>query len=146
MDTATAQEAYANLVKRHLSPAFRDRGWKGSGGRYQFPSDTHWIQAGLQSSSWNDRDHVRFTMNLGIVSRAGWAEMVTAGRASHDAPNANVHFGAPADGARLGGLASDTSRDEWFEVTPKTDLVELAKKVMDDFDRFAQPWFAEREV
>src|SRR5690349_15989611 len=71
----TAHQAYAALVKAGLSPGFRARGWTGSGGRYQLPSETHWVLAGTQKSASSDRDEVRFTVNLLVVSRDDWSEI-----------------------------------------------------------------------
>jgi hypothetical protein len=136
----TAQTSYAQFVKNHLSPAFRARDWKGSGGRYQKASGTHWIQAGLQKSAWSDRDDVRFTVNLSVISRAEWSARQESKAAP---PSPNTHYGWFQQSARLGMLASSSEIDVWWQLDPTTNLETLAIEVMGTFDRFAVPWFTE---
>jgi hypothetical protein len=68
----TAQAAYGELIKTQISPGFRERGWRGSGGRYEYPSDENWILVGFQKSAFSDRDGLRFAVNLVFASKVNW--------------------------------------------------------------------------
>ncbi len=41
-------------VKDLISPALRTMGFKGSGGRYQLPSEDQWALLGFQKSTFSD--------------------------------------------------------------------------------------------
>lgn len=47
----TAQDVYKRLINDSLSPAFRERGFSGSAGRYSLNSKTHWALLGFQKSA-----------------------------------------------------------------------------------------------
>ena len=67
---ATTQENYAALVKDRLSPAFRELGLRGSGGRYELPLRVPgWALPDLQRSAYSDKAEIRFTVNLLVVSQ-----------------------------------------------------------------------------
>ncbi|MGW4928281.1 DUF4304 domain-containing protein [Agromyces sp. NPDC004153] len=143
MNIETAQQAFVALVNTGLSPGFRARGWTGSGGKYQLPSESHWVLAGVQKSSFSDRDEVRFTVNLTVVSRADWTE-IRERRGGREAPNATTHPGSPGHWERLGMLASPDNVDVWWSVSPQSDLAEVAKSVMSTLDEYGTPWLSER--
>ncbi|WP_448811939.1 DUF4304 domain-containing protein [Agromyces bauzanensis] len=132
-----------HLRRRGLSPGFRARGWTRSGGKYQLPSETHWVLAGTQKSAFSDRDEVQFTINLLVVSRADWAE-IRERRGGGVAPLATTHPGSPGDWGRLGMLASPDDLDVWWTVSPRSDLPELANSVLTTMDGFGTPWLSER--
>jgi hypothetical protein len=139
MHNKTAQQAYASMVKVDLSPGFWARGWSGSGGRYQLPSDSHWVLVGLQKSAYSDLDEVRFAVNLSVVSRAAWEEIAKRpGRQA--APTPNTHPGSQGWWERLGMLASPDHRDLWWSVSMRSDLSEVAGSVLTAFDQFGVPW------
>ncbi len=48
--TPTAQEQYRIMINGVISPALRSLGLKGSGGRYELPSVTHWALLDFQKS------------------------------------------------------------------------------------------------
>lgn len=127
------------MVKADLSPGFRVRGWSGSGGRYQLPSDSHWVLVGLQKSAYSDRDEVRFAVNPSVVSRSAWDEIAKrSGRQA--APSPNTHSGPQGRFERLGMLASPDNRDMWWTVSLRSDLTEVAGSVLTAFDQFGVPW------
>lgn len=50
-DDPTPQVVYAELMKRVFAPALREAGLKGSGGRFELPSQKYWAQLGFQKSA-----------------------------------------------------------------------------------------------
>lgn len=139
----TAQQAYAALVKTGLSPGFRSRGWIGSGGKYQFPSESHWVLAGTQKSAFSDRDEVKFTLSLLVVSRADWTE-IRERRGLSGPPRATTHPGTPGEWERLGMLASPDRLDVWWTVSPRSNLPEVSSAVLTALDEFGIPWLLDR--
>lgn len=144
MDVVTAQDAYRVLVNAHLSPALRELGFKGSGGRYQRPSETHWSLLELQKSAYSDREDVRFTANLRVVPRNLWLPKTKSVGIQALRPVSGVFWDAD-DEARLGMLASDADIDEWWSLIPTTDLAELSASFVSDLTTFGLPWMDERE-
>jgi len=59
-------------MKEEIAPALRRLGFKGSGQRFELPSDTHWAIVGFQKFSWSSQDQVEFTLNVTVVSRDEW--------------------------------------------------------------------------
>ena len=72
-----AQSIYQDIVKDSLSPALRQLGFKGSGGRYSLPCAHCWAQLGFQKSVYSDAEEVQFTANLQVVNTSDWAEART---------------------------------------------------------------------
>ena len=68
----TAQEAFTKMLRQEVAPALRRLGFKGSGQRYELPSETHWAIVGFQKFSWSDRDRVEFTLNVQVIGRNEW--------------------------------------------------------------------------
>jgi hypothetical protein len=143
MDIVTAQDAYRVLVNGHLSPVLRGLGFKGSTGRYQRPSETHWSLLELQRSAYSDRDEIRFTANLRVVPRSLWRP--DGKRISIQAlkPVPGVYWDGDNE-ARLGMLATDDI-DLWWSLTAATDLAELSASFVSDLTTYGLPWMDERE-
>jgi len=68
----TAQSMYADLMKQRFAPFLREAGLRGSGGRFQLGSGIALAAVGFQKSAHNDRDDVRFTINLSAIPRDEW--------------------------------------------------------------------------
>jgi len=49
--------------------ALRRLGFKGSGQRYELPSDVTWATLGFQKSAYSDSLAARFTINVTVISR-----------------------------------------------------------------------------
>jgi hypothetical protein len=45
----SAQDLYTFLMKTDFGPALRQAGFRGSGGRFELPSATHWVQPDSRS-------------------------------------------------------------------------------------------------
>jgi hypothetical protein len=139
----TAQAAYGELIKTKISPEFRDRGWKGSGGRYEYPSDENWILVGFQKSAFSDRDGLRFAVNLVFASKVNW-EIEKESWGGREKPPTGTYLGDAGAHARLEMLASERNVDEWWRISPGSDLAQTASDVMGKFDRFGTEWITQQ--
>lgn len=59
----TPQGVYPDLMKGVFAPALREAGLKGSGGRFELPSEKYWAQLGFQKSAYSDSSALKFTVN-----------------------------------------------------------------------------------
>jgi hypothetical protein len=143
MHFATAQDTYRALVNAHLSPALRNLGFKGSAGRYQRPSETHWALLELQKSAYSDRDEIRFTANLFVVPCRLWQQSGTRTSIQSLKPVPGAHWDMD-DEARLGQLADADDIDVWWSLTPVTDLSELSASFVCDLTTHGLPWMDAR--
>lgn len=74
-------------MKNQVAPMLRANRLVGSNGRFSVKSETHWALLGFQKSAYSDRSEIRFTVNLLVVRRDEWNELVlsspTTGRDRH---------------------------------------------------------------
>lgn len=143
MDIVTAQDAYRVLVNAHVSPALRELGFKGSAGRYQRPSETHWSLLELQRSAYSDRDEVKFEANLYVVPSSLWRPRGKSISIQALRPVPGVFWDADNE-KRLGMLANDDI-DVWWSLTPMTDLTVLVEGFVSDLTTYGLPWMDARE-
>lgn len=139
----TAQEAYALLVKEHLSPAMRGLRFKGSRGSYRWPSEDCWALLGLQKSAFSDRDEVRFTANLFVIRRDDWGRLRQGGSSYPAIPTAGTHWGGTSSHERVTMLMTEDYSDRWWILPPDANLPTLAAVVMDAIVRYGVPWLIE---
>ncbi|MBP2391192.1 DUF4304 domain-containing protein [Aeromicrobium fastidiosum] len=144
MAGASMQDHYRELVNGHLSPALRQRGFKGSAGRYVLPSATTWSLLELQKSAFSDRYHVRFTANLLVVSRSTWHHSGTAPTIASLCPQPGAEDERASAQVRLGMLASVHDVDDWWTVDPATDVATVAASFLTALDRHGMPWMKHR--
>jgi hypothetical protein len=144
----TAQETFAAMLRDEVAPALRKLGLKGSGQRYELPSDDYWAIVGFQKSKWSDAAEVAFTLNLTVASRRGCAEA----RATHphlpERPSpTRTLYGAGVDKwiwqSRIGLLLPDRN-DRWWDVTAGQDTRALATELIDIIRDRALPAMRER--
>lgn len=137
---ATAQELYDAAIKQRVSPALRDLGFRGSGGRYHLPSESHWVLLGLQKSAYSDRAEIRFTVNLAVIPRSVWEAKRSELSYLNERPSAGVIYGPWAAHARIGSLTPG-GEDKWWRIgdsaAPVTDVVD---DLLHDIERYAVPW------
>ena len=74
----TPQQVFHDLMKETFAPALRSVGLKGSGGRFELPSERYWAQLGFQKSAYSDSAVLMFTVNLSVINREVWAEQASA--------------------------------------------------------------------
>jgi len=134
-----SHDAYKLLVDDHLSPALRTRGFKGSAGRYELPTISHWSLVELQKSQFSDRTHLTFTANLFVVRRDQWQQKSRRVSIFGLTPRPG-HIRDLSDQTRLGMLASPDDVDDWYGLSQDTDVGVLAKALLADLDEFGIPW------
>lgn len=136
----TAQEVYKRLLNELLSPAFRERGFTGSAGRYSLSSKTHWVLLGFQKSAYSDRDSIKFTINLMVVPRSDWEDFRAQSPTSPARPTPNAHYSTDIGAVRIGTLDQVNGRDKWWTLQAGSDLEAIATDLLHDVDQWALPW------
>jgi hypothetical protein len=134
----TAQEAFKQMLREHVSPALRADGLKGSGGTYSLPSTTHWVLLGFQRSTSSDASAVKFTVNCKVVDRQVWEQMRQAVYYLSEKPSPNVGSGSFEWDKRLGVLMPQ-QEDRWWWLRPDDDLQAVAADVVHAIRTFGLP-------
>jgi hypothetical protein len=140
----TAQVMYQHLVKESLSPALRELGFRGSGGRYSLPCAHCWAQLGFQKSSYSGAKEVQFTAKLQVANTSAWEH----GRSERPylperpAPG-TIYGGDVAAYARIGDLTPDAS-DKWWRIHGDIDAAAVVADVIHDVREYAMPWLVEQ--
>lgn len=142
-DVPSPQHVYAEMMKSDFGPALRDAGLRGSGGRYELPSDTWWAQLGFQKSSYSDGQEVRFTINLSVIRRDEWAAEATARPYLGQRPTPTAYYGPWADQTRIGGLTPGGA-DKWWRIVHGVPIDDVRDDVLHDLLTYAVPWLRER--
>jgi hypothetical protein len=135
-DGYSAQTAFQDIVKRHLSPGLRNLGFVGSSGTYSLPCRNCWALVGLQKWRYNTATEVAFTVNLSVVIKRTWR--------SSEPPSANITYQPPAVHSRIGHLLPGSIEDRWWRLTPVEDQERVAAEVLRCVEDFAVPWFRDQ--
>lgn len=135
----TPQQVYDELMKASFAPALRSVGLKGSGGRFELPSDRYWAQLGFQKSAHSDSDALMFTVNLSVISREIWAEEASAKPRLGDKPKPSTFYGSWADQVRIGQL-TESGEDLWWRLKRGDDASQVAEQVVSSLLDIAVPW------
>src|SRR5438093_6746629 len=102
------------MLRLAIAPGLRALGFKGSGQVYEPPDEQYWSLLGFQRSVASDRHEARFTINLSVAEKAGWAEA----RREHSyypvKPNPNIHCGFEWY-ERIGSLLPE-HKDHWWRL------------------------------
>jgi hypothetical protein len=134
----TGKTAYAAMLKTVISPGLRRLGFTGSGGRYVWPSETHWAQIGFQKTMFGTEAVVSFTFNISIVSKTDWETMKARWSNTAERPAPTVGYGEPHDWRRIGQLIPPFN-DLWWDVTATTDITDLGDNVVALVEEYALP-------
>ncbi len=141
-DAPDPQQTYAELMKTAFAPALRDAGLRGSAGRFEFPSETHWVQLGFQKSAHSDRHELRFTVNLSVIRRNEWDEQLAAKPYLGTRPTPNKRYGSWADQTRIGTLTPE-GQDKWWRIIYGADTTPVRDDVLSDLINYGVPWLRE---
>jgi hypothetical protein len=138
----TAQEQFAELIRKHVAPALRQLGFKGSGQVYVLPDDAAWILVGFQRSVSSNRARIRFTINLTVANKQKWADLRAQSKDWSDPyperPAPSTFYGKGIWQRRIGDLLPRHA-DHWWELQPDTDLREIALDVFESVRDFGLP-------
>jgi hypothetical protein len=142
------QDVYRHLMNNDFAPALRAAGLRGSGGRFELPSRTHWVQLGFQKSSYSDRIELRFTINLFVVSRADWVREAARSSWLGSKPSPlSGSGGVVGEWARIGALlptVDGRGGDTWWSLFRGVDPGPVQQDVLDDLRDYAVPWLKQR--
>ncbi len=142
MGDVTSQERYKTMIDATISPRLRELGLKGSGGKYELTSKTHWALLGFQKSVYSDRQAIRFTVNLVAVTREAWEHGVEEhphwGKRTS---SGGMIYGAAVPIVRIGQAAG--REDIWWEFRAVDDIEATAAEVRADIEEFGLPWLHE---
>lgn len=133
------QEVYADLMKNVFAPALRQSGLKGSGGRFELPSETHWALLGFQKSAYSDAVEVQFTVNLSAIGRDVWAVQAASSPHLGAKPSPTTFYGKWADQVRIGSL-TPTGEDLWWSLRRGEDTRAVSDTVVSALLDLAVPW------
>jgi hypothetical protein len=125
------QEVYADLMKNTFAPALRAAGLRGSNGRFEVPSDSHWVHLGFQKSVYSDQQELRFTINLSVIRRDEWTNQIAARPYLGKRPTPNTVYGPWADQIRIGTLTAGGD-DKWWRIVRGKDVAPVADDALPD--------------
>jgi hypothetical protein len=145
VETASPQQVYADLMKSVFSPALREAGLRGSGGRFELPSATLWAQLGFQKSAYSDGQEVRFTVNLLSVRRDEWSAWASAEPHLGQQPSPTMHYGDWVEQTRIGHLTPQRE-DKWWRIVRGFAVEEVRDDAVHDLLTYAVPWLRARLV
>jgi hypothetical protein len=134
-----AQEAFAVMMREQIAPALRSLGFKGSGQSYSIPSERYWALVGFQKSGASSAGAVKFTVNLKVVPRVGWARAYDEHpwMGSKPSPNTlNVVEGGWR--SRIGHLLPNPG-DRWWWIEPDRPTEPVADEVIAAIRDFGLP-------
>ncbi|MFV0254168.1 MAG: DUF4304 domain-containing protein [Beutenbergiaceae bacterium] len=132
----SAQDTFRRTMAQ-LAPMLRESGLTGSGQRWQLPSDTHWLQVGIQRHPRNTAFKVEFTVNLSAIPRAMWFlyRLPRPDVPKRPATDADPPFGQQT---RLGVLTYGW--DVWWSLRPDTPAELVAAEVAEDIGDPGLAW------
>ena len=140
---ASPQQVYADWMKKTVGPALRAEEMRGSGGRFELPSDVVWAQLGFQKSAYSDAHEVRFTVNLSVIARATWAEQAATKPHLGERPSPTIHYGTWADQVRI-GLLTPSGEDTWWRIIRGAQSSDALDDALQVVTTYAVPWLRER--
>lgn len=139
----TGKEAYAAMLKDVVSPGLRRLGFTGSGGRYLWPSDTHWAQIGFQKSMYGTEDAVSFTLNVSVVTKDEW-DQIRASFGGGKRPGPTLDYMTPGFYWKRVGMLLPQPGDVWWNVDGQTDVTRLGADLVKLAETYAVPEIAAR--
>ncbi len=135
----TPQQVYDRLMKESFAPALRAVGLKGSGGRFELPTQKYWAQVGFQKSAHSDSQALTFTVNLSVIGRDVWAEQASAKPHLGKKPAPSTFYGSWAEQIRIGQLAP-SGEDLWWWLRRGEDPRPVDEHVVSILIDAAVPW------
>lgn len=132
----TAQEAFDALIREHIAPALKARGFRRTRSTFHRPVGANWEVVNVQRSQFSDAGHIKLTVNVAVgIDRLrdgvlDWAD-------GKRPPDHKCHLRA-----RLGQLV--TGQDVWWDLRPDTDLGELGESLLEAIEHHGLPWLEAR--
>jgi hypothetical protein len=156
VDEVTAQQAYRVLLRDHVGPELRSRGFKGPSGRYEKVVGDYRVRIGFQKSKWSDRAHVDYRLNLGVTHPPSQArfneanqEAKAIGKEWEYAPAGSWYAAFPGPNVAMSGrildpesfarMESAPPEHHWITLRPTDDIADHAARLMRDIDNCVSP-------
>jgi hypothetical protein len=133
------------MMKATFTLALRGEGLRGSGGRFELPSENYRAQLGFQKSAYSEGQEVRFTVNLSVIRRDEWEALAAAKPYLGERPTPSTKYGAWADQVRIGKLAPD-GEDKWWRIVRGVNSSDVRDDAAHDLLIYGVPWLRERLV
>ncbi len=135
----TAQDAFKALMQTRIAPALRELGFRGSGSRFELPSESHWVVLGFQKAKWNTAERIEFTINVTVAEKDAWSRYCQRVCYVPERPSGNDYYVAAnwLWQARIGELLPNT-KDKWWTVTGSDDET-VAAEVIEAIREHALP-------
>lgn len=131
-----ARDLFTQMLKEGMWPRMREIGFRGSGSTFRWPADDAWVMIGIQKSSANTPDYVRFTANVSVTTKAEWEAKRVDQSFLGDKPTPNVlPWGW---GTRLGHLMP-ARRDHWWVLETGDDWQPVADELIEAIVNLALP-------
>ena len=130
-------------MKTAFAPFLRERGFRGSAGRFELPSERYWAQLGFQKSAYSDRLELRFTINLSVIARDEWAQRREASPHLGTRPTPTTIYGSWAEQQRI-GMVTPQPGDKWWHLGVGSNVIPVRDDVLADLDTYAIPWIRTR--
>jgi hypothetical protein len=118
-----------------LWPAFKALGYRKSGNNFRFYDQTGWGKiVQFQKSQGNSATELSFTVNTGLY-------LPEADYSFPDGPGPKFTEPDCIVRKRLGRLKK-SKVDEWYDITPDTNVSQLFSALADDFTHYLHPYLA----
>lgn len=97
----------------------------------------------IQNDKWNNREIIRFTLNIGIYTDSFWLE-------HYDSKHTGIVPSFPKEyecdiRKRIGGLPP-AHDDKWYYITANTDVLKLWEEIEHDLTEYVKPFFDKYHV
>ncbi|UPO90103.1 DUF4304 domain-containing protein [Niallia sp. Man26] len=127
------QEVFKQLIKDEIAPLFKENGFKKKGNNFAKTfSDFAWT-VNIQSSKWNTKEEVEFTINTGIFTDKlfgiGYREKP---------PKFPTEINSVLR-HRISKLKNE--QDYWYKINLSSDLEKVKQEVSSDIESLVFPYF-----
>lgn len=97
----------------------------------------------IQNDKWNNKEIIRFTLNVGIFTDSFWLE-------HYDSKHSGIVPSFPKEydcavRERIGNLLP-VHEDKWYCITPDTDVLKLWNDIEHDLEEYVKPFFDKYHV
>lgn len=142
MPPLEAQAAHESLLRDHIAPELRERGFTGTNAfRRHLPKGWHLLT--FYGSHSATAGTAMLTFDVAAITDAAWAERKvwfaehTPAVKVPEKPTATW-----ADPERIGMMRMGV--DQWYSYKPSADLAALSVRIFKDIDRYATPYMEKR--
>jgi hypothetical protein len=127
------QNVLKEIIKDTIAPLFKAKGFKKKGNNFAKTfSDFAWV-VNIQNSKWNTKEEIEFTFNTGIFTDKLFGTFYEIEPPQFPTEIYSV--------LRLRVTELKKMPDEWYKITPITNIEELKSKIQSDIENVLFPHF-----